>query len=136
MQAVGVEVGHNLVHELGAFEKQSSMVRRGATRPLPVPAVFGGAGSSRCRRGQVFLAKTCAAHIHDNVFFNGPRAGMNFNDGFGGGDLLERNLVFSTCRESGDHGPFNSWDRQPFVTDVRDGTPSTRRTSEDAAPRP
>jgi len=32
--------------------------------------------------------------------------------------------VFSTCRESGDHGPFNSWDRQPFLTTVRDGTPS------------
>merc|ERR1712054_364577 len=25
---------------------------------------------------------------------------------------------------SGDHGPFNSWDRQPFLTTVRDGTPS------------
>ena len=38
------------VRELGAFEKQSSMV---------------------------FLAKTCAAHIHRNVFFNGPRAGVS-----------------------------------------------------------
>jgi len=46
------------------------------------------------------------------------------NDGFGGGDLLEQNLVFSTCRESGDHGPFNSWDRQPFLTTVRTGEPS------------
>merc|ERR1711970_334604 len=27
-------------------------------------------------------------------------------------------------RESGDHGPFNSWDRQPFLTTVRDGSPS------------
>jgi hypothetical protein len=28
---------------------------------------------------------------------------------------------------SGDHGPFNSWDRQPFLTTVRDGkTPSLR----------
>ena len=26
------------------------------------------------------------------------------------------NLVFNFCRESGDHGPFNSWDRQLFVT--------------------
>jgi len=43
---------------------------------------------------------------------------------FGGGDEISHNLVFSTCRESGDHGPFNSWDRQPFLTTVRDGTPS------------
>ena len=45
--------------------------------------------------------------ISGNVFFNGPRAGINANDGFGGGDEISHNLVFSTCRESGDHGPFN-----------------------------
>lgn len=32
--------------------------------------------------------------------------------------------MFNSCRDSGDHGPFNSWDRQPFLTDVRNGTPS------------
>ncbi len=58
------------------------------------------------------------------MFFNGPRAGINFNDGFGGGDDLNANIVFSACRESGDHGPFNSWDRQPYLTAVNDGTPS------------
>mmetsp|Transcript_29880 Transcript_29880/g.95178 ORF Transcript_29880/g.95178 Transcript_29880/m.95178 type:complete len:466 (-) Transcript_29880:243-1640(-) len=69
-------------------------------------------------------AKTAMTKIMGNVFFNGPRAGINVNDGFGGGDDISRNLVFSTCRESGDHGPFNSWDRQPFLTTVRDGSPS------------
>lgn len=48
---------------------------------------------------------------------NGPRAGVNINDGFGGGNVLERNLIINTCRESGDHGPFNSWDRLPFIAD-------------------
>lgn len=60
----------------------------------------------------------------DRLAQNGPRAGINANDGFGGGDEIAHNLVFSTCRESGDHGPFNSWDRQPFLTTVRDGSPS------------
>jgi len=69
-------------------------------------------------------AKTAQSLITGNVFFNGPRAVINANDGFGGGDEISHNLVFSTCRESGDHGPFNSWDRQPFLTTVRDGTPS------------
>eukprot|EP00316_Scyphosphaera_apsteinii_P011180 CAMPEP_0119345442 /NCGR_PEP_ID=MMETSP1333-20130426/107488_1 /TAXON_ID=418940 /ORGANISM="Scyphosphaera apsteinii, Strain RCC1455" /LENGTH=733 /DNA_ID=CAMNT_0007357911 /DNA_START=423 /DNA_END=2624 /DNA_ORIENTATION=+ len=69
-------------------------------------------------------AKTAQSTITGNVFFNGPRAGINANDGFGGGDEISHNLVFSTCRESGDHGPFNSWDRQPFLTTVRDGIPS------------
>ena len=56
-----------------------------------------------------------------NIFFNGPRAGVNFNDGFGGESLLDQNILFNTCRESGDHGPFNSWDRQVYVTKVADG---------------
>ena len=46
---VGLEVSHNLIHELGAFEKQSSML---------------------------FLAKSCSLDVHHNVFFGGPRAGM------------------------------------------------------------
>ena len=41
-----------------------------------------------------------------------------------GGDEVTENLVFNTCRESGDHGPLNSWDRQPFVTSVLSGKPS------------
>ena len=87
----------NTAREVGLYEKQSSFYVQ---------------------------AKTAQSFIQGNVFFNGPRAGINSNDGFGGGDDISRNLVFSSCRESGDHGPFNSWDRQPFLTTVRDGTPS------------
>eukprot|EP00397_Hematodinium_sp_SG-2012_P008391 GEMP01008450.1.p1 GENE.GEMP01008450.1~~GEMP01008450.1.p1 ORF type:complete len:826 (-),score=200.92 GEMP01008450.1:1024-3501(-) len=92
-------VEHCSVREVGLYEKQSSFFVQ---------------------------AKTAQSTIRGNVFFNGPRAGINFNDGFGGADTVSRNLVFSTCRESGDHGPFNSWDRQPFLTTVRTGKPSTR----------
>jgi hypothetical protein len=42
------------------------------------------------------------------VFFNGPRAAINFNDGFGGGSEVAYNLAFNTVRETLDHGPFNS----------------------------
>lgn len=35
--------------------------------------------------------------------YNNARAGINFNDGFGGGDLVSENLIFNTCRESGAH---------------------------------
>ena len=88
---------YNFVHELGIWEKQSSFY---------------------------FQAKSCQNLIMGNIFFNGPRAGINFNDGFGGASNVSENFLFNTCRESGDHGPFNSWDRQVFVTKVRDGTPS------------
>lgn len=85
---------NNFVHELGIWEKQSSFY---------------------------FQAKTCQNMILGNIFFNGPRAGVNFNDGFGGASNLTENLLLNTCRESGDHGPFNSWDRQVFLTKVKDG---------------
>jgi len=56
--------------------------------------------------------------------FNGPRALINFNDGFGGANEVAQNLLFNPNRESSDQGPFNSWDRLPFLTEVNNGTPS------------
>lgn len=94
---MGTRIEGNIVHELGMWEKQSSMW---------------------------FQAKSAKTTIRHNLFFNGPRAGINFNDGFGGGDEVSENLIFNTCRESGDHGPINSWDRQPYLTTVRTGSPS------------
>ena len=37
-----------------------------------------------------------------------------------GGNTVFNNVLFNLCRESSDHGPFNSWDRQPFLTDIND----------------
>lgn len=47
--------------------------------------------------------------------------GFNFNDGFGGGDEISENLLLNMVRESKDHGPWNSWDRVPYITDIRYG---------------
>jgi len=78
-------------HDIGLFQKQSSAW---------------------------FQAKSALTTIQHNVMFNLPRAAINFNDGFGGGNLVQQNIIFNTCRESGDHGPINSWDRMPFFTDI------------------
>ena len=59
----------NSAREVGLFEKQSSFY---------------------------IQAKTAQSTLEGNVFFNGPRAGINANDGFGGGDEIAHNLVFST----------------------------------------
>ena len=90
-QPRGTVVTGNLAREIGIWQKQSSMW---------------------------FQATTARTTFAGNVFFNGPRAGLNFNDGFGGGDLVERNLLANCVRESGDHGPWNSWDRIPYVTNI------------------
>ena len=62
------ELSRNYVREIGLIEKQSSMW---------------------------FQAKACQTFIQDNIAFNGPRAGINFNDGFGGGTEVVDNLIFN-----------------------------------------
>ena len=98
-QPRGTKVIGNLVHEIGIYGKQV------------------------CAYVQ---SVACQTQLEGNVFFNGPRAGVNLNDGFGGGNLLKNNLIFNMVRETGDHGPFNSWDRQPYLTKLgnEDGSPS------------
>lgn len=53
--------------------------------------------------------------VSGNIFYSMPRAAINFNDYTGGGSVVTRNLVWDTCMESQDHGPFNSWDRVPYI---------------------
>eukprot|EP00039_Didymoeca_costata_P026545 m.16129 g.16129 ORF g.16129 m.16129 type:complete len:957 (+) comp5588_c0_seq1:70-2940(+) len=90
-QPRGTHVVGNLIREIGLWQKQSSF----------------------------WFQATCAqSHIERNVHFNGPRAGLNFNDQMGGGDVIEGNLLANCVRESGDHGPWNSWDRIPYITDI------------------
>ena len=108
-------IRNNLVHELGIWEKQSSMCM------------------CRCLRFEVvlwnvmcsgFQATSAQTRIVNNVFFNGPRAAVNTNDGFGGDNHMVGNLLMNTCRESGDHGPWNSWDRVPYITKIGNGSSS------------
>ena len=81
-------ISFNLFHELGIYTKQSSAV---------------------------FHAKSRRTYIHNNICFNVPRACININDGFYGGLLMNYNILFNAVRETADHGPFNSWDRQPYL---------------------
>ena len=39
-----------------------------------------------------FQANAMNTWLERNVHFNGPRAGLNFNDAMGGGDIIEGNL--------------------------------------------
>ena len=66
-----------------------------------------------------FQAKSCGNVLSNNIAFNMPRAAINFNDDFGGNTTVVGNLIWNTCRESGDHGPLNSWSRLPFLTHMK-----------------
>merc|ERR1711941_221785 len=56
--------------------------------------------------------------IESNVFFNGPRAAVNFNDAFASGDVVIGNLMFNMVRETVDHGTLNAWERGPYMSDI------------------
>lgn len=108
------QITNNFAREMGIWEKQSSFL---------------------------IEAKSSDAYIANNVQFNGPRALINFSedllrlccthstraqsdstpppadDGFGGNRTIIGCVMFNSCRESGDHGPFKCvrarifWDR-------------------------
>lgn len=79
----------NHIHEVGVFGKQTSCY---------------------------FYALAANTTIEGGACYNGPRAGINANDGFGGNTIVTGALIFNMVRETGDHGPYNSWDRQPYLT--------------------
>lgn len=77
-------VRDNLIHDIGLLGKQTAGVYMSIARDITV------------------------SH---NTIYNVPRSGVTVNDGSFGGHLIEHNDVFATVRETGDHGPFNSWGR-------------------------
>ncbi len=80
------EARNNLVHDVGVFAKQCA---------------------------GLFLATCARIKITHNHIYNTPRAGINLNDGRYGGHLFEFNEIHDTVRETADHGPLNSYGRDP-----------------------
>jgi hypothetical protein len=96
---------NNLVHDCGVFGKQ-----------------IAGVYISRAKRIRV-------AH---NEIYNMPRAGICIGDGTWGGHIIEHNYIHDTCRETGDHGPFNSWGRDKYWCLGQSHLPYTAHRSHDA----
>ncbi|CAF1363672.1 unnamed protein product [Adineta steineri] len=97
-QPMNTLIQSNLIHEIGIYVKQSA---------------------------PILISISRSVSIIGNLIFNMPRAGININDGFYGNHSINYNVIFNTVRETSDHGPINSWDRQPFLTDaVQQGSPS------------
>lgn len=92
----------NLIHDLGFIEKQ----------------VAG-----------VFISMSADIRVRHNTIYHIPRAAICINDGAWGGHLIENNDVFDTVRETGDHGPFNSWGRDRHWTGDSRETPTARERS-------
>ena len=93
-QPWGTVMAYNKVREMGLYQLQSSAW---------------------------FTSRATLTRAEGLVVFNIPRAAINFNDAFGGGNNVSMVSIFNTCRRSGDHGPMNSWDRMPFLTTIKSG---------------
>jgi len=99
------QVENNLFHDLGYFGKQ-------------VAAVY----ISRAKR-------ITAGH---NLIYDIPRAGICIGDGTWGGHIIEYNHIYNTCRETGDHGNFNSWGRDKYWCLTQSHMPYTKGRNHDA----
>jgi hypothetical protein len=93
---------NNLIHDCGVFGKQ-----------------IAGVYISRARR-------ITAGH---NEIYSMPRAGICIGDGTWGGHVIEYNHIHETCRETGDHGPFNAWGRDKYWCLVQSHTQYTANRS-------
>jgi hypothetical protein len=62
----------------------------------------------------VMISMADSITVSHNTIYECPRAAICINDGCWGGHVIEYNDVFNTVRETGDHGPFNSWGRDRF----------------------
>jgi hypothetical protein len=100
-QPANILIQSNIIHETGIYVKQSA--------PL-------------------LISVSRSVSVIGNVMFNMPRAAININDGYYGNHTITYNVIFNTVRETSDHGPINTWDRQPYLTDaLQSGIPSLRQ---------
>ncbi|MBC8770444.1 right-handed parallel beta-helix repeat-containing protein [Arenibacter sp. BSSL-BM3] len=60
----------------------------------------------------IFISMSHKITASHNTIYNCPRAGICINDGTWGGHVVEHNDIWETVRETGEHGPFNSWGRE------------------------
>ena len=75
--------------------------------------------------GQPYTAEFVEFHIETVSVTTYEADTGTFGDvGFGGGDEIVGNLLLNCVRESADHGPWNSWSRVPYITNLRTGRPS------------
>ena len=71
-------------------------------------------GETEKQSAGICLTMCREINILHNTIHAVPRAGINICDGTFGGHRIEKNLVFDTVLETGDHGAFNAWGRDRY----------------------
>ncbi|MCP5116490.1 MAG: hypothetical protein GY953_37150, partial [bacterium] len=60
----------------------------------------------------LFISMSHRITVSHVTIYNVPRAGICINDGTWGGHIIEHCDIWETVRDTGEHGPFNSWGRE------------------------
>lgn len=94
-------IDHNVFADFGVWDKQSACYHRALTAP-----------------DNVFL---------NNVCFNASRHAVNYEEGMGGGGVVEGNLWFNLNRETSDTSSFNAWGRRTYLLSDHDTDPAVPR---------
>jgi hypothetical protein len=141
-QPRGTVVAYNLAHEVGLWTKQNSFYfqsesfgnviegniayngpRAGINFNGAWPSHGAAAGLSCASVAARLSAAAAAASAVPRL--PPPRLA----DGMGGGSVVTRNVLFNFCRESSDHAPFNSWNRQVYQWLDGNGQVTTQKVS-------
>jgi hypothetical protein len=62
----------------------------------------------------LFMSVAARNTIRHNEMYNIPRAAVCIHDGTFGGHVIEYNYLHHSCRETDEHGTFNSWGRDSW----------------------
>jgi len=95
-----ITVSNNLMTRMGRYEKQSAGVQ---------------------------ISRAARVTVAHNTIHDGPRAAINIGDGTWGGHRILANDIWDMVRETGDHGPINTWGRDRFWP-IGDATDAQRRS--------
>jgi hypothetical protein len=71
----------------------------------------------------IYLSMAQEITVEHCTIMHTPRAGICINEGAFGGHLIRDNFIFDTVRETGDHGPINSWGRDRHWRDTHASNP-------------
>ena len=113
-QPRGTFVGYNVIHEVGLYTKQNSFYFQSEVIATLIEGNIMYNGPRACVWGARARAPPApppapAKEAHSNALPPSPpfvRSGITFDDGFGGGSVVTKNVIANACRESSDHGPF------------------------------
>ena len=100
-QPRGTLVTLNLAHDMGIYTKQNRLLLSAVLFYCVYAAALAHDLLLCAHTTPVsffFQAESFGTVLDGNIAFNGPRAGINFNDGMGGNNTVTRNVLFNFCR--------------------------------------